>query len=305
FYSDGSGADGLAVGDFNADGRLDVVSGDNPASLVRVMSQTRCVPSTPPAPFIDAGLPLSMGHYLKAKNTDALDFFGSSVAMSGPFLAVGAPGEDSAGTGDTADRLDNSASGAGAAYVYLRAGSAWTTTAYVKPSNADPDDQFGAAVAISGVTLVVGAPGEDSDTTGVNHAAPRSGAAYVFTRVRPTWVEQARLKAFNAAAGDGFGTSVAISGSTVVVGAPQQGNGSGAAYVFVGDAGAWSAQAYLKASNADPGDNFGTVGVSGDLIVVGAPGESSSARGVNGDPNDNTAPASGAAYLFARDAGTW
>ena len=83
---------------------------------------------------------------------------------------------------------------------------------------------FGASVAISGDTVVVGAHWEDSNATGVNgnqsdNSAANSGAAYVFIRSGTTWSQQAYLKASNTEAGDGFGHSVAISGDTVVVGA--------------------------------------------------------------------------------------
>ena len=118
--------------------------------------------------------------------------------------------------------------------------------------------------------------------------------------------------------GDEFGYSVSISGDTVVVAAwgeasnakgvnGDQSNNSavsaGAAYVFVRSAGAWTQQAYLKASNTDANDRFGiSVSVSGDTVVVGAWGERSNARGVNGDPWNNSASNAGAAYVFVRSA---
>jgi hypothetical protein len=81
---------------------------------------------------------------------------------------------------------------------------------------------------------------------------------------------------------------------------------SGAAYVFVREGTTWSQQAYLKASYTGARDLFGfSVGVSGDTVVVGAPQEASSATGDNGNPNDNSAGYSGAAYLFQRDGTTW
>ena len=61
-------------------------------------------------------------------------------------------------------------------------------------------------------------------------------------------------------------------------------------------------QAYLKASNTDAGDRFGySVAISGDTVVVGAPGESSNATGIGGDQADNSAPEAGAAYVFVRN----
>ena len=167
--------------------------------------------------------------------------------------------------------------------------------------------------------MVVGAQLEGSSATGVNgnqtdNSALFSGAAYVFLRDGATWSQQAYLKASNTEFGDAFGTSVAISGETVVVGAfvessdatgvngDQTDNSatlSGAAYVFVRDGATWSQQAYLKASNTETNDEFGTsVAISGETVVVGADGESSSASGINGDQTDNSATDSGAAYVF-------
>ncbi|MBY0506171.1 MAG: Ig-like domain-containing protein [Bryobacteraceae bacterium] len=194
--------------------------------------------------------------------------------------------------------------------------------AYVKASNTGPGDVFGSAVAISGDTMVVGAPSESSDATGVggpdNNNALLSGAAYVYVRTGTTWTQQAYLKASNTGAGDRFGTSVAISGDTIVVGASGeasngsgQGNngalGAGAAYVFTRTGTTWTQQAYLKASNPDPADLFGgSVGIAGDTIVVGATGESSNATGVGGGQgNSLLTTGSGAAYVFSRTGTTW
>ncbi|RYD31795.1 MAG: hypothetical protein EOP86_17130, partial [Verrucomicrobiaceae bacterium] len=212
----------------------------------------------------------------------------------------------------------------GAAYVFVRSGATWSQQAYLKASNTGAEDSFG-SVAVSGDTVVVGAKREDSKATGVNgdqtdNSARDSGAAYVFARSGATWSQQAYLKASNTGVEDYFG-SVAVSGDTVVVGAFYEGssatgvNGnqddnsasiSGAAYVFVRSGATWSQQAYLKASNTGFEDNFGvSVGVSGDTVVVGAYWEYSGATGVNGDQADNSAPMSGAAYIFVRSGATW
>src|SRR5438128_1322177 len=106
--------------------------------------------------------------YLKASNTDAGDDFGFAVAISGDTVVVGAAGEDSNATGVDGDGTNNSASNSGAAYVFVRSGTMWSQQAYLKASNTDAGDDFGFAVAISGDTVVVGAPGEDSNATGVD-----------------------------------------------------------------------------------------------------------------------------------------
>ena len=104
--------------------------------------------------------------------------------------------------------------------------------AYLKASNAEANDLLGYYVAVSGDTLVVGAPQESSDATGVNgdqtnNGAQNSGAVYVFTRTGGVWTQQAYLKASNTQANDQFGVSVAISGDTIAVGAQfQASNGS-------------------------------------------------------------------------------
>ena len=127
--------------------------------------------------------------YVKASNTGIHDRFGSSVALStdGSILAVGAPGEASAATGIGGNQVDNSAGFAGAVYVFTRSGTTWSQPTYVKASNTNLSDQFGACVALSadGSILAVGAPNEDSAATGIdgdqaNNAADFAGAMYLF-----------------------------------------------------------------------------------------------------------------------------
>src|SRR5262245_37661890 len=162
--------------------------------------------------------------YLKASNTGNLDNFGHAVAVAGDTLVVGAPSEDSSAAGVNGNQADNSLAGAGAAYVLVRNGASWSQQAYLKASNPDATDAFGRAVAVSGDTIVVGAPFEKSNATGVNgngadNSAFSAGAAYVFVRNGTTWTQQAYLKASNTDVGDTFGASVAVSGDTIVVGA--------------------------------------------------------------------------------------
>jgi hypothetical protein len=271
--------------------------------------------------------PIAQQAYLKASNTEANDRFGTSVAVSGDTVVVGARQEDSSATGVNSDQTDNSAADSGAAYVFVCSGGVWSQQAYLKASNTGAFDEFGHSVAVSGDTVVVGAFSEDSGATGVNgngadNSAAQSGAAYVFARSGGVWSQQAYLKASNTDAGDQFGVSVAACGNTVVVGAPFEDSSatgvdgeetsnsafnSGAAYVFVrGADGVWSQEAYLKASNTEAFDNFGfSVAASGDTVVVGARLESSNATGVDGNQADNSAAGSGATYVFVRDGGIW
>ena len=263
--------------------------------------------------------------YLKASNTEAQDRFGWSVALAGDTLAVGAVWEDSSATGVNGQQRNNRAPESGAVYVFRRRGTTWAQEAYLKASNTGTGDSFGHAVALAGDTLAVGAYREDGSgpgaATGEDDGAPDSGAVYVFRRRGTAWAQEAYLKASNAEAFDELGRSVALSGETLVVGAYHEdsgaagvdGNeqdngapGSGAAYVFRRRGTAWAQEAYLKASNTGAGDWFGrSVAVAGDTVVVGALMEGSSATGVDGPGNDDSAPGSGAVYVFRRRGTAW
>jgi trimeric autotransporter adhesin len=148
--------------------------------------------------------------YLKASNAQAGDLFGYAVDIEGDTIVVGAPLEDSQATAVNGNQNDNSASNAGAAYVFTRTGGVWSQQAYLKATNAEAGDFFGEQVAISGDTVVVGVYQEDSQATGVNgnqanNLAPDSGAAYVFVRTSGVWSQQAYLKASNTESQDWFG----------------------------------------------------------------------------------------------------
>jgi hypothetical protein len=137
----------------------------------------------------------------------------------------------------------------------------------------------------------------------------------VFARSGSSWQQQAYLKASNTDVSDYFGGSVAVDGDTVVVGARREASNAtgvngdqldnslwyaGAAYMFARSGGTWTQQTYLKASNTGRLDEFAqSVSVSGDTVVVGAPGEASLATGVNGDQSSNSAQEAGAVYVFS------
>jgi hypothetical protein len=277
--------------------------------------------------FTRSGTVWTQQAYLAASNAGGADLFGSSVAISGNTIVVGAPGEASTATGVNGNQTNNSAAQSGAAYVFVRSGAAWTQQAYLKASNTGTGDKFGYSVGVSEDSILVGAAAESSNATGVNgnqadNSLMSAGAAYVFVRSGGVWTQQAYLKASNTGAGDAFGFSVGLSGNTAVVAAPNeasnatgingnQGNnstpGSGAAYAFVRSGSNWTQQAYLKASNAEAEDLFGySAAISGDVIVVGAYLEDSNG-GVNGNQgNDNGLGSdSGAAYGFVRTGSTW
>lgn len=249
--------------------------------------------------------------YGKASNTGRSDSFGRSVAVFADTLAVGAPGEDSSATGVNGNQSDDAARDAGAVYIFRRDGSVWAQQAYVKASSAQINDGFGASVALSGDTLVVGAPGRSSG----------QGVVYVFRRIDGAWAQQAVLGASNAEAEDLFGIQVALSGDTLAVSAPSEDSSAtgvngdqfnnnadraGAVYIFQRTGTFWTQQAYIKASNTARGDAFGTsLTLSGDTVAVGAPHEASTGKGINGTQIDNSAIFSGAAYVFQRTGTIW
>jgi hypothetical protein len=230
----------------------------------------------------------------------------------GDTVAVGAPGESSVAVGVNGAQ-DNGAVASGAVYVFTVRSGVWTQQAYIKATNTDPGDGFGTSVALGLDTLVVGAPYESSLAIPSRNDAESSGAAYLYGRNGSWAAPVAPLKAGNAGAGDFFGASVALWGTTLVVGAPGESSratgvngdgldnafaGAGAVYVF----GPTLAQeAYIKAGNTGAGDRFGqSVAVSDGILVVGAADEDGASVGVLGPSSgaDNNAPGAGAAYVY-------
>jgi len=193
--------------------------------------------------------------------------FGISIALSGSTMVVGADGANSV---------------AGAAYVYTGSGGTWSRQAVLTDPVATADDRFGEMVAISGSAALVGAPGDNGTV----------GAAYVFTRSAGHWSDRATLTASDGADGDNFGTSVALTGSTAVVGAPDpDGTTPGAAYVYTGSGGNWAQQAKLTAADGAGTDGFGySVATSGSTVVVGALFKNAS---------------TGGAYVFTSNGSGW
>ncbi|RHX79696.1 putative Ig domain-containing protein [Leptospira yasudae] len=245
---------------------------------------------------------------------------------------------------------NDSAGNSGAAYVFRRTGSTWAFEAYLKAPNAEGNDFFGTSVAIDGDTIAVASTGEDSNQTSVsnilgpnltpagdNDAANGSGAVYIFRRTGTLWSFESYLKAPNVEAGDNFGSSIAIDGDTLVVGSNSEdsnqtsisnslgpnltpagdndsASNSGAAYVFRRTGSTWAFEAYLKAPNAESGDQFGyKVAIDNGFIAISAPFERGGG-GISlhnpqptfGPANDNdSAFGAGAVYVFRRDSNVW
>jgi FG-GAP repeat len=265
--------------------------------------------------------------------------YGAAMSGDGNTLAIGAPHE-SGGAKGVNGKQSGEVYGSGAVYVFVRSGATWAQQAYVKPSNPQMSAEFGHAVVLSadGNTMAVSAYWEASKATGVNGDAndesiPQAGAVYVFTRTGTTWTQQAYVKASNTGEagtedkfgdGDQFGVSLTLSddGRTLAVGAISEdsnaaginGNqadnsamSAGAVYVFLRTGNTWAQQAYIKASNPDPGDLFGysvSLSADGNTLAVGSYDEGGSPRGINGPP-DNMRRGAGAVYVFTRTGTMW
>ncbi|MCB9915512.1 MAG: FG-GAP repeat protein [Planctomycetes bacterium] len=183
------------------------------------------------------------------------------------------------------------ASVSGCAYVFTRSGTAWTQQAKLQASDGASSDWFSRSLAISGDSIAIGSAQDDDNGL-------ESGSAYVYDRVGGAWVEAAKLKPSDGAAGDTFGEGLSIAGDLLVVGSPQDddaGSASGSAYVFRRTGGVWAQEAKLTASDASFGDWFGKqVHTDGVRVIVGA------YHGSGGGTLDT-----GAAYVFAQSGGVW
>lgn len=254
--------------------------------------------------FVRAGASWTLQARLTPSDRMAGAAFGASAAMtaSGDTLAIGAY----AGNG-----------GAGSAYVFERTGTAWSERARIVAPNAEVGDSFGDAIALSGdgSTMAIGSAREDSSATGidgdpVNNDAPVAGAVFVFGRAAAAWEQRAYVKASDTAPSLQFGNQLALTenGLLLTVAAVGRAGFTGAAYVFTSAAGTWSEQARLVPASSDPVDELAwSMDLSGDgsVLVVGARGEASAASGVNGDPFDNSAVSTGAAFVFVSTATGW
>ena len=188
----------------------------------------------------------------------------------------------------------------------------------------------GEALSADGTTLAIGNVSDSSISTGIDgdendDSASRAGAVHLYRFDGTNWRRQAYIKASNTDANDRFGTSVALSadGNTLVVGANGEGSNAtgsngdqsdntfvaaGAVYVFRFDGTEWGQQAFLKASNTDGSEEFGSavsLSADGNLLAVGAPKERSNAVGINGDQSDNSVISAGAVYVFRFDGANW
>jgi len=233
--------------------------------------------------FVRSGTVWTQQQKLTASDGAPIDFFGANVAISGETIIVGAIEADVGATGDS-----------GAAYVFVRSGTVWTQQQKLTASDGANGDNFG-AVAISGNTALVSAKNDD---VGGNL---NQGSAYVFVRSGTVWTEQQKLVASDGAANDNFGNggwTIGIDGDTLVVGSNNDDVGAnsdqGSAYIFVRSGTVWTEQAHLFASDGTSLNNFGSVAIEGETIVVGA-----------FQDNVGFNPDQGSAYVFTRSGAVW
>lgn len=234
---------------------------------------------------------------LTASDAAEGDRFGSSVAIDGNIALIAAEGDDDRGA-NAGSVYTFSRPGIEALALGIPGGQPWSQEAKLTASDASQGQFFGSSVALSGITALIGADGDDD-------AGPHAGAAYVFARHDTDWIEEDKLTAADTAR---FGSSVAIDGGTALIGAPggPQFDISGpSAFVFtrdidsfttdpMGGSTTWSQQAKLTTSNSYPDSDFGrAVAISGNAAVIGA---------WYGDALSNMP---GSAHVFTRAANVW
>jgi hypothetical protein len=180
-------------------------------------------------------------------------------------------------------RADNPGTDSGAAYVFVGSGTTWVEQTKLVPSEAFIGDNYGFAVAILGDVIVVGSPFHDDK-------GADSGTIFIWERSGTTWTESAKILASDGQAGDLFGSSVVVSGSTVVAGAP----GGDRAYVITKSGATWSENAIITGSDTVAGDMFGSdAAIDGNDLIIGAP------------LHEEVGTDSGVVYVYERVGATW
>jgi FG-GAP repeat len=278
--------------------------------------------------FARAGNTWSQQAYVKASNSDGGDLFGYSLGLSADGNTMVASGYDEDGSTSQINGIpDNLKNGSGALYVFRRRAGDWSQEAYLKAANGERNDSLGYSVSISqdGNTIAGGAADEDCLKPGINiegcdadmQSDASAGAAYIFVHDNGVWRQQAFIKASNPGANDNFGARLMLSGdgNVLAVGAQLEDgsakgiNGkdddaaeeAGAVYFYTRTDGVWKQQAYVKGSNTEAFDEFGSamaLNRDGSTLVVGARDEDSASKGTRGDPNNNDAAEAGAVYVF-------
>jgi hypothetical protein len=230
--------------------------------------------------FTRQGGTWSQQAYIKGSKGETSDGFGFATAISddGNTIAVGSgdeacltPGIDPPGCADDAPPNRGANIWVGAAYVFVRTGTTWSEQTFIKAPNARPYNSFGVRLDLSGDgnTLAVSSYLEDNGGRGIR---PPMVQQFLIQDILNGWREHRN-----------------------------EAEESGAVYFYTRSGTRWTAGAWVKAANADAGDEFGSsvaLSTDGHVMVVGAHGEDSAATGINGNQADNSADDSGAAYVF-------
>jgi len=180
--------------------------------------------------FVRGSSGWSVDAFLKPLFPDGFDEFGTSLSLDGSTLVVGAPGEDSSSNGVGGDPSDNQRTNSGAAFVFERGVFGWRATDYLKALVSNPHDGFGVSVSTEGLSIAVGATGEDGSGTGfgadpADNGTMAAGAAYVFRQQSSAWTQVHYLKSKAVDVQDWFGSAVAVDGRRLVVGMPTEDGG--------------------------------------------------------------------------------
>ena len=290
--------DTLAVGGEAADGRM------GSSGVVHV--------------FVRRGNAWAQQALLPSPNPRRQDGFGSSLAIEGDTLVVGAPTvacSPARAQPVPANGIDD---GCGAVYVFVRQGERWSLQAQLMAPDGAMADYFGMSVALSGETVVVGAHGQDGPDPRKPSAGrlSDSGAAYVFVRRGVTWTQQACLRSASASEGGQFGGGLALDGNTLAVSgsepagdrqgerAPPGSPGSrkGIVHVFVRTGDLWFEQARLSGARHRLGTRPAISG--GTLVVDGEEVGDAGPRG-EGRPNGEGATEGPAIFVFVRTGTEW
>lgn len=229
-----------------------------------------------------------------APDPDPFDRFGRNLSVSGSTLVVGAIGEseDALGT--------NTISSAGAAYVFEKQGTTWSQTQKLVALHRNLYGQFGMSVSTIGSDILIGAPKDELDSTGLNPISS-AGAAYFFTKIGSTWSVSQKVVAEDRANLNLFGNAVAFTDSFAIVASnsPTDSlgnnplNHAGAGYIFHKQATTWSQLQKVVTYDREPGDFFSNpCAISGTTIMLSAISEDEDQNG------QNTMPWAGSAYIF-------
>ena len=236
--------------------------------------------------YVRDGHSWSLQQKLFASDRANFDQFGIAVDVVGDTIVVGAHGDNDEGFQT------------GAVYVFRRNGTTWTEEQKLKASDAAPDSAFGASVALNGQTIAIGAPSESS-------GALSSGAVYVFVNDGTSWQQQGKIKANSAMMNQQLGSTVSVSGDTIVAAAPGELIGEpaddfnnvlskGAVYIFERTGTSWDHQKRFFERDRNRTGGFAVrAAIDGDTIIVGDPTYDAGAR------------FTGAVYVFERKGNGW